>query len=97
MKFFHLSVHLTNEKPDAFVCPFDKPIKSLYFRSFVVSVLFISRSYENRSTEEKKIEKQGIPQNTLHTCLPRSADIAEPIKFEGPPTKNPARGYQDAL
>ena len=41
MKFFHLSVRLTNEKPDAFVCPFDKPIKSLYFRSFVVSVLFM--------------------------------------------------------
>ena len=41
MKFFHLSVRLTNEKPDAFVCPFDKPIKSLYFRSFVVSVLFV--------------------------------------------------------
>ena len=40
MKFFHLSVRLTNEKPVAFVCPFDKPIKSLYFRSFVVSVLF---------------------------------------------------------
>ena len=40
MKFFHLSVRLTNEKPGAFVCPFDKPIKSLYFRSFVVSVLF---------------------------------------------------------
>ena len=40
MKFFHLSVRLTNEKPDTFVCPFDKPIKSLYFRSFVVSVLF---------------------------------------------------------
>ena len=41
MKFFHLSVRLTNEKPDAFVCPFDKPIKLLYFRSFVVSVLFV--------------------------------------------------------
>ena len=40
MKFFHLSVCLTNKKPDAFVCPFDKPMKSLYFRSFVVSVLF---------------------------------------------------------
>ena len=40
MKFFHLSVHLTNEKPGTFVCPFDKPIKSLYFCSFVVSVLF---------------------------------------------------------
>ena len=41
MKFFHLSIRLTNEKPGAFVCPFDKPIKSLYFRSFVVSVLFV--------------------------------------------------------
>ena len=40
MKFFYASVRLTNEKPGAFVCPFDKPIKSLYFRSFVVSVLF---------------------------------------------------------
>ena len=40
MKFFHLSVRLTNEKPVAFVFPFDKPIKSLYFRSFVISVLF---------------------------------------------------------
>ena len=33
--------------------PFDKPIKSLYFRSFVVSVcsrVFISRSYESRSS-----------------------------------------------
>ena len=33
--------------------PFDKPIKSLYFRPFVLSVFFshvsISRSYENRS------------------------------------------------
>ena len=33
--------------------PFDKPIKSLYFRSFVLflfcSRVFISRSYENRS------------------------------------------------
>ena len=40
MTFFHLSVRLTNEKPDALVCLFDKPIKSLYFRLFVVSVLF---------------------------------------------------------
>ena len=40
MKFFHLSVRLTNQKPHTFVCPFNKPIKSLYFRSFVVSVLF---------------------------------------------------------
>ena len=32
---------LTNQKPRAFnLYPFDKPIKSLYFHSFVVSVLF---------------------------------------------------------
>ena len=46
MKFLHPSVRLTNQKP----C--DQPIKSLYFRSFVVSFcsrVFISRSYENRS------------------------------------------------
>ena len=40
MKFFYASVRLTNQKPPAFVCPFNKPIKSLYFHSFVVSVLF---------------------------------------------------------
>ena len=57
MKFFSPERSLNNEKPGAFVCPFDKPIKSLYFRSFVVSVLFsrafISRSYENRSISTK--------------------------------------------
>ena len=40
MTFFYPKVRFTNEKPGAFVCSFDKPIKSLYFRSFVVSVLF---------------------------------------------------------
>ena len=41
MKFFHPSVRLTNQKPRAFnLYSFDKTIKSLYFRSFVVSVLF---------------------------------------------------------
>ena len=39
MEFFHLSVRLTNQKP-SLLYPFDKPIKWLYFRSFVVSVLF---------------------------------------------------------
>ena len=38
MKFLHPSVRLT--KSHAHLYPFDKPIKSLYFRSFVVSVLF---------------------------------------------------------
>ena len=40
MKFFHPSVRLTNQKPGTVLYPFDKPIKSLYFRAFVVSVLF---------------------------------------------------------
>ena len=40
MKFFHPSIRLTNQKPRAFVSVLDKPIKSLYFRLFVVSVLF---------------------------------------------------------
>ena len=40
MKFFHPSVRLTNQKPRARFYPFDKHIKSPYFRSFVVSVLF---------------------------------------------------------
>ena len=52
MKLFHPSVHLTNQKPQAFVFV-RKSIKSLYFRSFVVylfcSRVFISRSLENRS------------------------------------------------
>ena len=44
-------VRLTNQS-HARLYPFDKPIKSLYSRSFVVSVLFArfySRSYENRT------------------------------------------------
>ena len=41
MKFFHPSVRLTNQKPRAFLYPFDKLIKSLYFRSFVLSVLIV--------------------------------------------------------
>ena len=51
MTFFHPGVRLTNQS-HARLYPFDKPIKSLYLRSFVVSVLFalfISRSYENNS------------------------------------------------
>ena len=39
LKFFQPSVRLTNQKP-VHLYPFHKPIKSLYFRSFVVSVLF---------------------------------------------------------
>ena len=39
MNFFHQSGCLTNQKPRR-LNPFDKRIKSLYFRSFVVSILF---------------------------------------------------------
>ena len=39
VKFFHPSVRLTNQS-HARLYPFDKPIKSFCFRSFVVSVLF---------------------------------------------------------
>ena len=39
MKFFHPGVRSTNQNR-ARLYPFDKPIKSLYFRSFVVSLLF---------------------------------------------------------
>ena len=40
IKFCHPSVRLTSQKPRTFLYPFDKPIKSLYFRLFVISVLF---------------------------------------------------------
>ena len=39
IKFFDPSVRLTNQSHTR-LYPFDKPIKSFYFRSFVVSVLF---------------------------------------------------------
>ena len=39
MTFCHPSVQLTSQKPRTILYPFDKPIKSLYFRSFVISVL----------------------------------------------------------
>ena len=39
IKFFHPSVRFPNQS-HARLYPFDKPIKSFYFRSFVVSVLF---------------------------------------------------------
>ena len=48
VKFFHPSVHLTNQKSHARLCPLDKPIKSLHFRSFVVSVLFARSHFKVR-------------------------------------------------
>ena len=40
MSFFHPSVHLTPTKSHTRLCPFDKPVRSLYFCSLFVSVLF---------------------------------------------------------
>ena len=51
MKFFHRNIRLTNQKPRTFDL-FNKRIKSLYFHSFVVSVLFTHfhfKIYENHS------------------------------------------------
>ena len=42
MKFFHPSVRLNQPKATRGLYPFDEPIKSLFFRSFVVSVSFES-------------------------------------------------------
>ena len=77
MKLFHLSVRLTNEKLGAFVCPFDKPIKSLYFRSFVVSVLFarfhfkvIRKSLYAEEKVEKYVATNGI-QYSLYIGVPK--------------------------
>ena len=82
MKFFHLSVRLTNEKPGAFVCPFDKPIKSLYFRSFVVSVLFarfhfkvIRKSLYHRAW----VTFVGI--NTLNQILPNMCSVVDCLRL----------------
>ena len=57
VKFFHPSVRLTNQS-HARLYPSDKPIKSFYFCSFVVSVLFarfhfkVNRSNITSSTQE---------------------------------------------
>ena len=53
-------------KSHARLYPFDKPMRSLYFRSFLLSILFalfISRSYENRSI----IKVVQLPQDWFDT------------------------------
>ena len=59
MKFFHPSVRLTKQI-HARLYPFDKPVKSLYIRSFVCSLVFILRSYENRSNKSRNIAQKEI-------------------------------------
>ena len=48
IKFFHPSVRLTNQEPPR-LYPWDKPIKLLYFRSFVVYVFFPSFSLQGHT------------------------------------------------
>ena len=73
MTFFHHSVRLTNQKP-SLLYPFDKPIKWLYFRSFVVSVLFarfhfkvIRKSLYRRGKKTNKTNRKLI----AHLFLPK--------------------------
>ena len=56
MKFFHPSVRLTNRKPRA-LYPFDQPLKSLYSRSFVVSVLLARFHFK-------------VIRKSLYRCIP---------------------------
>ena len=86
MKGFHPSVRLTKQKPRAFVSiglyPFDKPIKSLYFRSLLFLFclrVFILRTYENRSTstttfslnleiEWRQLSRFAAQMTLVHAC-----------------------------
>ena len=71
MTFFQPSVRLTNRKPRSFV-PFDKPIKSLYFRFLFLfcSCVFISRSYENRSHTSRSHTSNIVPEQLVQRVWP---------------------------
>ena len=74
MKFFRRSVRLTNQS-HARLHPFDKPIKLLHFRLFIVSVLFASfhfkvirkSHYEYGNSRLKTLKT--IPCYAVHTRL----------------------------
>ena len=66
MKFFHPSVRLTNRKPRA-LYPFDQPMKSLYSRSFLVSVLFARFHFK-------------VIRKSLYRCIPSHPPFG-PIHF----------------
>ena len=66
MKFFHPSVRLINPKPRA-LYPFDQPMKSLYSRSFVVSVLFARFHFK-------------VIRKSLYRCVPSHPPFG-PIHF----------------
>ena len=74
MKFFRRSVRLTNQS-HARLHPFDKPIKLLHFRLFIVSVLFASfhfkvirkSHYEYGNSRVKTLKT--IPCFAVHTRL----------------------------
>ena len=74
IKFFRRSVRLTNQS-HARLHPFDKPIKSLHFRLFIVSVLFacfhfkvIRKSHYKYGNSRLKTLKT-IPCSAVHTRL----------------------------
>ena len=58
VKFFHLSVRLTNQKPREFVSgSINQSNRSIYVRLLFLfcSRIFISRSYENRSNVKNNL------------------------------------------
>ena len=65
MKFFHPSVRLTNQKPRVY--PFDQPMKWVYCRSFVVSVLFARFHFK-------------VIRKSLYRCIPSHPPFG-PIHF----------------
>ena len=65
MKFFHPSVRLTNQKPRVY--PFDQPMKWVYSRSFVVSVLFARFHFK-------------VIRKSLYRCIPSHTPFG-PIHF----------------
>ena len=65
MKFFHPSVRLTNQKPRVY--PFDQPMKWVYSRSFVVSVLFARFHFK-------------VIRKSLYRCIPFHPPFS-PIHF----------------
>ena len=84
MKFFRRSVRLTNQS-HARLHPFDKPIKLLHFRLFIVSVLFASfhfkvirkSHYEYGNSRLKTLKT--IPCYAVHTRLGQISPPPPPL------------------
>ena len=80
MKFVYLSVRLANQKPRLY--PFDTPIKSLYFRSFIVSVLFVRFHF--------KVIRKSLYYTASHPGIPEFLPDEESL-FEGSPLRQKSR------